>query len=32
MKQRILVVDDEKGIVSLLKDFFALQGYELITA
>lgn len=32
MKQRILVVDDEKGIVSLLKDYFELQGYEVITA
>lgn len=32
MGQRILVVDDEEGIVRLLKDYFELQGYEVITA
>ncbi len=32
MGQRILVADDEEGIVLLLKDYFELQGYEVITA
>lgn len=32
MGQRILVVDDEEGIVLLLKDYFELQGYEVFTA
>ena len=32
MGQRILVVDDEEGIVLLLKDYFELQGYEVVTA
>ena len=32
MGQRILVVDDEEGIVLLLKDYFELQGYEVIMA
>ena len=32
MAQKILVVDDEEGIVLLLKDYFELQGYEVITA
>ena len=32
MGQRILVVDDEEGIILLLKDYFELQGYEVITA
>lgn len=32
MGQRILVVDDEEGIVRLLKDYFELQGYVVITA
>lgn len=31
MGERILVVDDEEGIVLLLKDYFELQGYEVIT-
>lgn len=29
---KILIVDDEKGVVSLLKDYFTLNGYETITA
>ncbi len=32
MGQRILVVDDEEGIVLLLKDYLELQGYEVLTA
>ena len=32
MGQRILVVDDEEGIVLLLKDYLELQGYKVITA
>ena len=27
-----MIVDDEKGVVSLLKDYFTLNGYETITA
>lgn len=32
MGQKILIADDEEGIVLLLKDYFELQGYEVITA
>lgn len=32
MAQKILIVDDEAGIVSLLRDYFEIQGYEVITA
>lgn len=32
MAQKILVVDDEAGIVQLLQDYFEIQGYEVITA
>lgn len=32
MGYRILVVDDEVGILQLLKDYFEIQGYEVLTA
>lgn len=32
MVYRILIVDDEKDVVSLLKDYFELNQYETITA
>ena len=32
MANRILVVDDEKDIVLMLKDYFELNGYEVLTA
>lgn len=32
MAQKILIVDDEEGIVFLLRDYFEIQGYEVITA
>lgn len=32
MAQKILVVDDEEGIIRLLQDYFEMQGYEVITA
>ena len=32
MAQKILIVDDEEGIVSLLRDYFEIQGYEVIGA
>jgi two-component system, OmpR family, lantibiotic biosynthesis response regulator NisR/SpaR len=32
MNYKILVIDDEKDVVSLLKDFFELQGYTVYTA
>ncbi|MCI6467231.1 MAG: response regulator transcription factor [Faecalicatena sp.] len=32
MTKRILAVDDEPGILQLLKDYFEIQGYEVIEA
>lgn len=32
MGYRILVVDDEIAILQLLKDYFEIQGYEVLTA
>lgn len=32
MKKKILAVDDEAGILQLLKDYFEMQGYEVLTA
>ncbi|MEQ8156379.1 MAG: response regulator transcription factor [Clostridiaceae bacterium] len=32
MSYKILVVDDEKGIINLLKDYFEIQGYLVYTA
>lgn len=32
MNYKILVIDDEKDVVSLLKDFFEIQGYTVYTA
>lgn len=32
VEQRILVVDDQKGIRHLLKEFFEQEGYQVITA
>lgn len=32
MQYKILVIDDEEGIVSLLKDFFELEGFLVYTA
>ena len=32
MREKILVVDDEKGIVTLLKDYFEINGYQVLTA
>lgn len=32
MTEKILVVDDEEGILCLLQDYFEIQGYEVITA
>ena len=29
---KILIVDDEKDVVRLLKDYFQLKGYDTITA
>jgi len=29
---KILIVDDEKGIVTILKNYFQMQGYEVFTA
>ena len=30
MAEKILIVDDEKDIRCMLKDYFELQGYEII--
>lgn len=32
MKKKILAVDDEAGILQLLKDYFEMQGYEVLGA
>lgn len=32
MNEKLLIVDDEKDIRKLLKDFFELQGYQVYTA
>lgn len=32
MSKKILVVDDEPGIVQLLRDYFEIQGYEVASA
>jgi DNA-binding response OmpR family regulator len=32
MRKRILLVDDEKGIVSMMKNYFEMAGYEVYTA
>ena len=32
MNSKILIVDDEKGIVRMLKSYFEMAGYEVVTA
>lgn len=32
MGYKLLLVDDEEGILLLLKDYFGIQGYEILTA
>lgn len=32
MQHKILIVDDEPGVVSLLKDYFEINGYLVLTA
>lgn len=32
MPKKLLIVDDEAGILQLLKDYFEIQGYEVVTA
>lgn len=32
MRDKILIVDDEADIVSMLKDYFTLNGYDILTA
>ena len=32
MNERILVVDDEKGLVAVMQDYFELSGYQVFTA
>ena len=31
-KKRILIADDEPGIIRLLKDYFEMQDYQVIVA
>ena len=31
-KQKILIADDEPGIIQLLKDYFEMQNYQVIEA
>lgn len=32
MKEHVLIVDDEKGIVAVMKNYFEMSGYQVITA
>lgn len=32
MNEKIMVVDDEKGVVTLMKNYFEMSGYQVITA
>lgn len=32
MKQKIMIADDEQGIVDMIKNYFEMSGYEVITA
>lgn len=32
MAYKILLVDDEKGVVDMMKDYFELSGYQVMTA
>lgn len=32
MKKNILIVDDEKGVVTVMKNYFEMSGYQVITA
>lgn len=32
MPNKILIVDDEEGVVSLLKDYFEINGYDILIA
>lgn len=32
MTNKILLVDDEKGVVDVMKDYFQLSGYQVMTA
>ena len=30
--KKILLVDDEKGVVSMMKNYFEMSGYQVLTA
>lgn len=32
MQKKIMVVDDEKGVVTIIKNYFEMSGYQVITA
>lgn len=32
MNEKIMLVDDEKGVVTIMKNFFEMSGYQVITA
>lgn len=32
MNEKIMVVDDEKGVVTIMKNYFEMSGYQVITA
>ena len=32
MSGKILIADDEKGLVSMMKAYFELSGYQVLTA
>ena len=32
MNEKIMLVDDEKGVVTVMKNYFEMSGYQVITA
>ena len=32
MNEKIMLVDDEKGVVAVMKNYFEMSGYQIITA
>lgn len=32
MKEKILIVDDEKGVVEMLKSYFEMRSFQVYTA
>ena len=32
MNEKIMLIDDEKGLVSVMKSYFEMSGYHVVTA